>query len=196
MCSVTKSDCWNSITVWSSIIPISLKIPGNKENYSWASRVWPWIEHALLVFLMNWWNSCARSDTFTQNNLCNWLMKNFTLPAIHLASIVLPVPGFPANIICSFDISCSAPIFLTLFLSKAALLERMLIFSFNCSCPWIRRRRLWSFSAVKFNSKTSINKNEQKWSQRGYEARCSRVFLLNNLLYNRDRSAGSLRVGE
>ena len=49
-------------------------------------------------------------------------MKNFTLPAIHLAAIVLPVLGFPANIICSFDISRSALNFLTLFLSKAALL--------------------------------------------------------------------------
>ena len=156
MCSSTKSDRWTSMTVSSSIIQISLKIPGNKENYPWASRVWPWLEHALLVFLINWLNSCARSDTFAQNNLSNELMKNLTLPAIHLVAIVLPVPGFPANIICSFDISCSALIFLTLFLSKAALLERMLIFSFNCSCPWIRRRRLWSFSAVKFNSKTSI----------------------------------------
>ena len=35
-------------------------------------------------------------------------MKNVILPAIHLAAIVLPVPGFPANIICTFDISCSA----------------------------------------------------------------------------------------
>ena len=146
------------------------------------------IRACMLVFLINWLNSCARSDTFAQNNLSHGLMKNFTLPAIHLAAIVLLVDTgrFPANTLN----------FLTLFLSKAALLERMLIFSFNCSCPWIRRRRLWSFSAVKFNSKTSINKNEQKWSQRGYEARCSRVFLLNNLLYNRDRSAGSLRVGE
>ena len=55
-------------------------------------------------------------------------MKNFTSPAIHLAAIVSPVPGFPASIICSVDISCSAVKFLVLFLSKAALLERMLIF--------------------------------------------------------------------
>ena len=166
MCSATKSDRWTSMTASSSITSISLKIPGNKENYPWVSRVWPWFEHALLVFLINWLNSCARSDTFAQNNLSNGLMKNFTLPVIHLATIVLPVDtgGFPANIISSFDI-CSALNFLTLFLSKAALLQRMLIFSFNCSFPWIRRRRLWSFSAVKFNSKTSINKNEQEWAK-------------------------------
>ena len=83
MWSAIKSDRWNSMTMSSSKIPISLKIPENKKNYPWASRVWPWFEHVLLVFLINWLNSCARSDTFTQNNLSNGLMKNFTLPAIH-----------------------------------------------------------------------------------------------------------------
>ena len=118
MCSATKSDRWISMAVSSSIIPISWKKRGNKENYPWTSRVWPWFEHALLVFLINWLNSCARSDTFTQNNLSNRLMKNLTLPARRLAATGLPVPGFPANIICSVDISCSALIFVTLFLSK------------------------------------------------------------------------------
>ena len=61
-------------------------------------------------------------------NAVNRLIKNFTLPSIHVAAIVLPVPRFPANIIYSFDISFLARNFLTLFLSKAALLEIMLIF--------------------------------------------------------------------
>ena len=123
ICSATKWDRWTSMTVSSSIIPISLKIHGNKENYPRASRVWPWFEHALLVFLINWLYSCTRSDTFAQNNLSNsWK----TLPKI--AALVLPVPRFPINIISSFDISCSALKFLTLLW---ALLERMLIFSFR-----------------------------------------------------------------
>ena len=78
ICSATKWDRWTSMTVSSSIIPISLKIHGNKENYPRASRVWPWFEHALLVFLINWLYSCTRSDSFAQNNLSNGLMKNFT----------------------------------------------------------------------------------------------------------------------
>ena len=46
------------------------------------------------VFLINGLNFCAKSGTFAHNNLRNGLMKNYTLPVIHFAPIVLPVPGF------------------------------------------------------------------------------------------------------
>ena len=92
MCYVTKSDRWTLIIASSSIIPISLKIPGNKQNnYPWLSRYDHW-------YWYNWLNSCARSRKFTRNNLMNEFMKNFTLPTMHLAAIVLSVAGSPANI--------------------------------------------------------------------------------------------------
>ena len=60
------------------------------------------------------------------------LIKNFTLPVTDLANVVLLVSGFPANIICSFEIYCSALNFLSLLLSKVACLKILLILSFNC----------------------------------------------------------------
>ena len=48
-------------------------------------------------------------------------MKNFTLHSIHFAAIVLPVLEFPANTTCSFDISCSALNFLTLYTYSALI---------------------------------------------------------------------------